>query len=356
MDKDYHIIKRIDVEENENKKKLESIIFARVCCTLGITIYHYFCHSNSNYKFLYNTTNSTWGFMLSTTFFCISGTILYYNYPLIYSIKTFYYKRWKRIFPSYYICFTFFYLNRAFTAHKFFFKGHWTKILYSIIGLDSYLSYKLNTYYIAGEWFLGAIIIIYLLYPLILWIINKNIILIFFILIIGYYIMFQTNFFIISKDMNIITCVCSFCFGIITIITIKYKNIFFDKHIIFIISISLLIFFNNIQMKVCIIIFQLQGFSLFLILIKLGKYIMKMRNIKILNFLNNLSYSIFLYHHNIIYDILGINNPEEWYKHLILLLITFILTIICSLVHSMVIKSIFKSEIFIKLDSFFISL
>ena len=87
----------------------------------------------------------------------------------------------------------FFYLNRAFTVHKFFFKGHWAKILYSIIGSDSYLSYKLNTYFIAGEWFLGEIIIIYLLYPLILWIINKNIILIFFILIIGYYIIFQTN-------------------------------------------------------------------------------------------------------------------------------------------------------------------
>ena len=111
--------------------------------------------------------------MFSTTFFCISGAVLYYNYPLIYSKKTFYYKRWKRIFPSYYICFTFFYLNRAFTAYKFFFRGHWTKILYSIIGLDSYLSYKLNTYFIAGELFLGAIIIIYLLYPLILWIINK---------------------------------------------------------------------------------------------------------------------------------------------------------------------------------------
>ena len=97
---------KIEINNNkqkDKKNKLLYITFTRSCCTIGIIIFHYFSHSNSNIKFLYLTKNSSWGFLFSTTFFCISGTVIYYNYPKISSIKKFYYKRWKSIFPSYYM-------------------------------------------------------------------------------------------------------------------------------------------------------------------------------------------------------------------------------------------------------------
>ena len=105
MEKD-KIINEISTNEKKSiykKTKLLGISFVRACSSIGILIFHYFCHSNGNFKFLFGSANSNWGFMFSTSFFCISGSVLYYNYPRIQSFKRFYYKRWKSIFPSYYI-------------------------------------------------------------------------------------------------------------------------------------------------------------------------------------------------------------------------------------------------------------
>ena len=101
MEKDLLTIKTLENLKTSSKNKISGIIFARALCCIGIVIFHYFCHSNGNFKFLFKTKNSTFGFMFTTSFFCISGTVLYYNYPKIKSYKIFYYKRWKSIFPGY---------------------------------------------------------------------------------------------------------------------------------------------------------------------------------------------------------------------------------------------------------------
>lgn len=93
---------------SNQKQILSEIVFIRSICSLGILIFHYFAHSKGNFKLLYKTANSAWGFMFVTNFFCISGSVLFYNYPRINSIKSFYYKRWKSIFPSFYTCYIYF--------------------------------------------------------------------------------------------------------------------------------------------------------------------------------------------------------------------------------------------------------
>ena len=42
------------------------------------------------------------------------------------------------------------------------------------MGLDGYFSYETETYYLVGEWFLGALIIIYMLFPIILYLFRKS--------------------------------------------------------------------------------------------------------------------------------------------------------------------------------------
>ena len=96
---------------------------------------------------------------------------------------------------------------------------------FSLIGLDGYLSYRITTYFIVGEWFLGAIIIIYALYPLLLWFLNKNIFLTYCIMGFSYFIIYKTNIFMIIKEINLITCINSFYFGMISI---KYKRFFLE--------------------------------------------------------------------------------------------------------------------------------
>jgi peptidoglycan/LPS O-acetylase OafA/YrhL len=357
MEKTNLISSRFLKEKNDvktNHKKLSSIIFSRACCSIGIVIFHFLAHSKGNIRFLFHTANSDFGFMYVTCFFCISGVVLYYNYPKIKSIKAFYYKRWKSIFPPYYICFFYFFLRNAFNFHKLFFKGHWSKILFTLIGLDGYLFYRIETYYIVGEWFLGAIVIIYVVYPLLLFIIKGNSIIINnCIMSFLYFLMIKKKYFIISKTRNIITCIMSFYFGIESI---RFKEFYLTnkKSLVFFMLIFVLLYKIKIKHNFFILFHQIQGFSLFIILFHLGKNIMKTKLNVIFIEISNLSYYIYLFHHQIIIDVLSINNPKEWHSQILLLGIVILLTIICSKILLIITNSIFTSSIFKKLDSIFI--
>ena len=335
-------------QKPKNKKKLSEIIFARACCSIGIIIFHYFCHSKGNFKLLYLTANSNWGFMFVTCFFCISGSVLYYNYQKINSIKYFYYKRWKSIFPGYYICFIYFFIKNVFKYHKLFYKGHWVKLIFTIFGMDGYLDYRFKSYFLIGEWFLGAIILIYLLYPLLSYLMNINIFIIHFIAISFYPLLDIKKYFVIDASKNLITCIYSFYFGMIGL---KFFNFFFKNKIIFIISIFLFIVLCYIRISKFVLIFQIQGFALYIILIHISKYIMLNRFKVLFIKISALSYNIFLFQHIIILDILDVNNPSEWYLHLELLLITIILTIICSKILFLVVNDFINSFFFKKLES-----
>lgn len=334
-----------------SKQRLSGIIFARSCCSIGIIIYHYFCHSNGNFKFLFKTGNSTWGFLFVTSFFSISGTVLFYNYSTISSFKSFYFKRWKSIFPSYYICFIYFFLKNVFRYRKLFYISHWSNLFFSIIGLDGFLAYRFKTYYLVGEWFLGAIIIIYFIYPLLSFLMNINFLIINFIIFAYYLLNYYNNNIIILDSRNIVNCINSFYFGMIAI---KFQNLFFKNKIIFIISFIILLFLYFIRISKIILLSQIHGFSLYITLVQIGEYVMKCRFRIIFIEIGNLSYNIFLFQHLIILDVLGVNNPTEWYYHILLLGITIILTIICAKVLFIVVNNLFQNTLFKKIESFFI--
>lgn len=334
-------------QKNIKKKIISEIIFARAFCTIGIIIFHYFCHSKGNFKIFYITSNSSWGFMFVTCFYCISGSVMYYNYPKINSIKRFYYKRWKSIYPGYYICFMYFYIKKVFKYHKLFYKGHCLSLILTIFGMDGYLGYRFKTYYLIGNWFLGSIIIIYFLYPILSYLMNKNILIIHFICISFYPILNMKKYFIIVSYRNIITCIYSFYLGMICI---KFYNLFFKNHFIFIISIILFVIMYYIRISTFVLICQIQGFALYIILIHIGNYIM-INGFKVLfNKISTFSYNMFLFQHIIILDVLGVKNPSQWYLHLELLLITIILTIICSKILFLVVNDFTNSYFFKKIE------
>ena len=341
----------LKINNSIKKQKLKGLIFTRACCCIGIVVYHYFCHSKGDFKLLYSTANSSFGFIFVTAFFNISGACLYYNYPIIKSITFFYYKRWKSIFPSYYLSYAYFYISRSLQSHKLVFKGFLSNIYFTILGLDGYFLYRIKTCYLIGEWFLGAIIIIYFFYPYFAFIDKKNYYIFALILCFSNIFIYYSNFFIIIRSRNIITCITSFYFGMTTI---KFKNIFFGNNISFIISSIIFILLSKIKVSSLEIIFQIQGFSFFIAITKIGQYIMHQKYSKIFIEISNLSFSIYLFHHIIIKDILAINNPFKWHSHLLILSLSLSLTIICSKIHLMVFDSIIKSNIFLKLESLFI--
>ena len=112
-------------------------------------------------------------------FFIISGAGLYCGYDFNKLSKSniinFYKKRAQALYPMYWIAFClasvihFLYYKSFSMANKF-------SIISSILGIDGYLGMMVQKYcgfYQVGEWFLGCIIIIYLLWPFLAYLLNK---------------------------------------------------------------------------------------------------------------------------------------------------------------------------------------
>lgn len=341
----------IDLKKKKSKR-IPEIEFTRACCCLGIVVFHYFCRAKGNFKFLIKTANSPFGFIYVTSFFNISGAVLYYNYPSIKSIKAFYFRRWKSIFPSFYICYFYFFLRNIFRYPKLIYKIYWPKLFFTFLGLDGFFLYKIKNYYLVGEWFLGAIIIIYFFYPILLRIISKNYgFVINIICFCFYFLMYKKNFFTISNEKNIITCFTSFYFGMNAI---KYIKFIKDNKVVLVFAFFFFCILCTIKINSFIMIYQIQGFSFFIIFNSIGHYIMQSKFYKIFSEISNISFIIFLYHHPIIFDILKINTFNDWYFHVLSVLVVILITYIMSKIHIMVLNSIIKSNAFIKFESFFI--
>lgn len=330
---------------NHNKKRYYEIDFVRVCSAIGIIIYHFFVNSKDVVLIIfYKHANGDWGFSFVTIFICISGMVLHFNYPKIISYKIFYYKRWKSIFPQYYLCFIYFYSLNVINKRKVFYKGNGFKLLFTLFGMDGYLFYKYSTYYIIGEWFIGAILILYLEYPLLILINNKlHIFIIPLILFLLYPLILFTNIFGIIVERNMITCTGSFFVGIIIS---KFYDFFQQKYILLIsVIINIILTYVTIPYLI-IIVRQIHGFSLLIFLLFIGKYIMNTRLKTLFIELSKISYGIFLFQNQNIANIKKVFPCDNWYYIIIILLLTILLTIICAKILSIVVDSIFQSKLF----------
>ena len=147
--------------------RIPAIAFIRAICAIGIIAFHVSCYTAPEaVKLLHTYANGNWGSIFVGIFFLISGGVLYLNYPSAANLKSFYYKRWKAIFPMFYVTWLYYYLNAVIAAGTPFYNGSPWTLLLTAVGLDGYLAYRIPGYYIVGEWFLGAIVLLYCLYPL----------------------------------------------------------------------------------------------------------------------------------------------------------------------------------------------
>ena len=107
-------------------------------------------------------------------FFIISGAALMYVYDEKCELINFYKKRFLSIYPmfwiAYFIAFRYqFYVNKGIdlTVPK-------RNILLTLFGFDGYFAAVMPTFYILGEWFLGCIILIYIVFPLLRYFIRTH--------------------------------------------------------------------------------------------------------------------------------------------------------------------------------------
>lgn len=171
------------------KERLVNLDIIRIFACLCICIIH-FNASVSGYdltgKFVYESNSlipNIWGEVYlgdigTGLFFLLSGASLEYVYPnlnlSISSLKTFYLKRIKAIYPLYLLTFlgATLLLFHSFNPHYLYY------LPFSLIGLDGFLAtvgfHQAGMYYKVGEWFLGCIICIYAFHPFISYSFHRN--------------------------------------------------------------------------------------------------------------------------------------------------------------------------------------
>ena len=286
------------------KKKIKEIDFIKSFCSFGIITFHYACHIESKKKYIFKSRGTTYGFLFVNIFWIISGVLHYYNNSEIKSLKIFYFKKFKALAPSFYILYLFRYFKKVFITGKFFFSPLSPfNLIYSILLIDGYMPFfNIKTIYLSiGEWFLGALVLIYFFYPILLYGFKNLFIQILLIdnFLVSFF--FYGNYFKL-KEKNFIICLTLFFLGMIIIKYIDLNNIIFLLISLFI---MIIYYFINIPIKKRFLIDFLYSPFFFFILFWIGKIIMKIKILKIIiTKISLISYQIFLLQHLIIYKIL----------------------------------------------------
>lgn len=194
-------------------KRISGVDELRGLLALGIILFHYFAMGKYYGTWMTHNATSDWGSIIVYVFFIVSGICLYKSNRDI-TIRQFYYKRWKALYPAFCIAWVAVYIIRTATTGSFNPDGAslWT-IPLTIAGVDGYFLYLGPNFYLIGEWFLGAIIFLYLLYPLTLRQFKKapvSTLVLLFLLTVW---VSMTDIFTILPARNIICCLTGFVVG-----------------------------------------------------------------------------------------------------------------------------------------------
>lgn len=172
------------------KKRYDSIDIARLFATLGIVYFHMMWalvqngirQADATYK-LYANHNINLATVCVGIFFMISGFGLMQSASGsdVMDIKAYYFKRFKRVLMPYYlVTFIYFLVVKIVFGMKisqiFPTNPPLPSIIFTALGIDGYLSgFGIKTFSLGiGEWFLGPLIMMYVLFPLLRKLLLKN--------------------------------------------------------------------------------------------------------------------------------------------------------------------------------------
>lgn len=165
------------------KERINQYDSIRLWCTLLIIIGHLDVYISSNMIgngvplfHLWGYANGTILNIAVSIFFILSGASLMHVYGgRNFSWKEYARKRIQAIYPMFYIAWIFFYFLYFFRGNTV--RAELWKIIFTVLGIDGYLTAIMSNFYLIGEWFLAIIIILYIIFPILLWARRKGVIL-----------------------------------------------------------------------------------------------------------------------------------------------------------------------------------
>lgn len=305
------------------KKKYCFIDVIRLLSMLGIVYYHmlmslYLCgiRQLDSIHGLFETPNMHIATVGVGLFFMISGAglMLSSQKEEHLNLKKYYFKRFLRILVPFYVVYLLYLITFiCLTGESLsgIYKGNINplSIIFTLLGMDAYISsFGLPTYSLGiGEWFLGALVLMYLIFPLLRWGLRKNkwimlsIMSIYYVIILCVYdyFPFATT---VPGFVNFLCKVYEFFLGMFLITVIDRL----PKKICLLLTIPVIVFYLifPIPLREYVsydLIILTQNLSFFLFFAGLEGVFNKIPHvIKCITFLGGFSYEFFLLHHKII--------------------------------------------------------
>lgn len=346
------------------KERIDSFDFMRSITAFIIVIYHFagICYSTpqfADFPLLYEHANGVWGESTSVNiFFMLSGASLIYNHERIRAkdLKKYYFSRFKGIFPMFYMIWLFLFYQRAAERHNLFYNGNPKSMVLTLFGMDGYLSYRFpENYYRIGEWFLGALVLLYLIYPVLTWCISHCQIITTLVLGAGTLALhWSPSIFMIQRERNLITCLFAFWLGMMFM---KHREML-DKLWLGILSGICALFLLLVHIPIdSFLVVQAIYITLFLALYTMGKYVMQIGAVTgFFRYTGKISYAIFLLQHVVMSQVLHMfDNYELTVLHEFgLLIVTFVVIYIFAGICTYLNQAFLKTKFFQSLQKFFI--
>lgn len=307
-----------------------SLDFCRVVISAFVIIYHFSCHTTYYYKPLSIILD---GAFINFIFFIISGFSLFYKYNRKFSVSKYFFKRARKIYPLFYLMTIIFFLRILIIAPNFLENIPYYSYFLSILGLDGYLSARAGSVGFAGDWFIGLMLLIYLLYPLLCKANKKIPFCTLLILEILYVIWFRFDL------INISSIYFPIIFGVLGVyigmMLNRYKNYIFNKPIVFIFAFVFVAVSCIFDLKYGYFLNTVFYTCAFICIYYIGKLLCKNEFIALLlAFLSKYSYGVLLCQHQIILIILQyfqiINVSSSWLCILSVMSLSFLMSYVCT--------------------------
>lgn len=348
----------METDMKDSMERKLGLDFARLLSAIGIISFHFYCHSASETKLFYEYANGLWGGTLNYLFFALSGLVVHMKYRDLGNIKLsqFYYKRWKAMMPAYVIVWFFAYLFNVTEHGKFFYMDiPKTRMLLTLIGMDGYASWSIPTYFITGEWFLGAVLIAYVCYPVLNRMIKKNELASLAVLFMIYEIRLCApslgidQYFTLNAAVSPSTCLFSFFVGMVLaqhFEKLRNPTVVLLSFLCCTVGILVPVKGHNIAKELII------GCALLICLYNLGEWICRNKNVRaVVASLSGLTYYTFLLHHSIIYRVIYKFDSSNTVRALWVLCAIIFATFVLSKMLEIVMNSIMRSKAITHIDS-----
>ncbi len=234
-------------------------------------------------------------------FILVSGAAQCISYERCSDLKTYYKKRWWSIFPSFYLAYFVCYLMGGFGGGVKLFD---LSFLWTLTGLDGYVSlFGIQSHYLVGEWFIGMILVLYIVFPALYALVARYPKQILITAILYYLVMVQLLGNTGRVDKDILLNVVVFLIGIYLY---RYvKNVSLRIGAAAFIALCAVIFVP-LPERVTWYLFAIEGILWYLIFMAAGNTLDQIKNKacgslkKLVGVLSKYSYEIFLLHHVLI--------------------------------------------------------